>query len=754
MSRNGSGTYTLPSGNPVVTGTTISSTWANNTLTDIATAITGSIAADGQTPITGALVGASGTVEFGGVGQTKIPSGTTAQRAASPTDGMIRYNTDLQQYEGYKNGAWSIFGNGAGGTLFSDTVTATQGQTLITMPTGYVLGGDNLSVYVNGSRQIYNVNYTETSTTSFTFSSGLNEGDLVNYTIGASTSLSVNSASVLYNQGGTGAVDTNVEAKQQETVSVKDFGAVGDGTTDDTASIQNALDASTQVYFPSGTYLINSALTLSSNATLTGANSTIEWNASSFANAMIGTSINDIVIQGLIFNSTVAITASPTYGIYLQKASRVKISNCKTNNVNLIYTLSSQSLYANVVSDETSGSFNCSRDVLVEHCTIYGPGNTNQAALGGIFMQYTLRFAVTNCSVQNSGHGIHWWGGDANTDGALANARKCFNGSITNCNVTNVCGGGIWGSMGQYVVVSGNTVNTCADVGIDFEGCFDCSATGNAVSSCTNGCLTTFFLNKNIVFSGNTVVQSVAGQPAYRCNNAGQTADNKDITFSGNTFRGDGVITSVDFVGGPAQIINISSNTFRNCYISTFTVSTEAINIVGNNFYFDVAAGSAFNCISANGTNNIGYTSIKNNQIVSKITQPNGSNAIFLGHNNFNYASYGYILGNTTSGFPIDITTSNTATNATSGYINIKDNDLGVPSYVRTESNTASAFNVVIVENNTYQTQPYPTTTPTTQRWDVSNKVYFSAPTSGGYIGAVCTAVGTPGTWKTFGVIS
>ena len=55
MSRNGSGTYSLPAGNPVVTGTTISSTWANNTMNDLAAAITGSIAADGQTPITGAL---------------------------------------------------------------------------------------------------------------------------------------------------------------------------------------------------------------------------------------------------------------------------------------------------------------------------------------------------------------------------------------------------------------------------------------------------------------------------------------------------------------------------------------------------------------------------------------------------------------------------------------------------------------------------------------------------------------------------
>ena len=55
MSRNGSGVYTLPAGNPVVTGTAISSTWANNTLSDIASAITGSLAADGQTSLTGNL---------------------------------------------------------------------------------------------------------------------------------------------------------------------------------------------------------------------------------------------------------------------------------------------------------------------------------------------------------------------------------------------------------------------------------------------------------------------------------------------------------------------------------------------------------------------------------------------------------------------------------------------------------------------------------------------------------------------------
>lgn len=55
MSRNGSGVYTLPAGNPVVTGSTISTTWANNTLNYIAATLTDSVAADGQTPMTGNL---------------------------------------------------------------------------------------------------------------------------------------------------------------------------------------------------------------------------------------------------------------------------------------------------------------------------------------------------------------------------------------------------------------------------------------------------------------------------------------------------------------------------------------------------------------------------------------------------------------------------------------------------------------------------------------------------------------------------
>jgi len=55
MPRNGSGTYSLPAGNPVVTGTVISSTVHNNTMSDIADELTNSVDKDGQTVITGDL---------------------------------------------------------------------------------------------------------------------------------------------------------------------------------------------------------------------------------------------------------------------------------------------------------------------------------------------------------------------------------------------------------------------------------------------------------------------------------------------------------------------------------------------------------------------------------------------------------------------------------------------------------------------------------------------------------------------------
>jgi len=71
-------------------------------------------------------------------------------------------------------------------------------------------------------------------------------------------------------QAGTGAVQRTVESKLQETVSVKDFGAVGDGVTNDAPAVQAALNASqsSMLIFPPGTYKLNSNVTGLNNQTV------------------------------------------------------------------------------------------------------------------------------------------------------------------------------------------------------------------------------------------------------------------------------------------------------------------------------------------------------------------------------------------------------------------------------------------------------------------------------------------------------
>lgn len=64
----------------------------------------------------------------------------------------------------------------------------------------------------------------------------------------------------------TGAITRSVEAKLQDYVDVRDFGATGDGSTDDTIAIQSAINSGAKlVYFPAGIYRTTSTLTISSS---------------------------------------------------------------------------------------------------------------------------------------------------------------------------------------------------------------------------------------------------------------------------------------------------------------------------------------------------------------------------------------------------------------------------------------------------------------------------------------------------------
>jgi len=76
MPRTGTGIYNLPAGQPVVTGTTISSTTFNTLTADLATALTSSLASDGQTVPTA-------NIQLGGFKLTNVGAGSATTDGAT-----------------------------------------------------------------------------------------------------------------------------------------------------------------------------------------------------------------------------------------------------------------------------------------------------------------------------------------------------------------------------------------------------------------------------------------------------------------------------------------------------------------------------------------------------------------------------------------------------------------------------------------------------------------------------------------------
>ena len=72
----------------------------------------------------------------------------------------------------------------------------------------------------------------------------------------------INSTKLSFTQTGTGAVARTLDDRLKEFVSVKDFGAVGDGIADDTSAIQAAINTNKNITFPIGRYKVSDTITI------------------------------------------------------------------------------------------------------------------------------------------------------------------------------------------------------------------------------------------------------------------------------------------------------------------------------------------------------------------------------------------------------------------------------------------------------------------------------------------------------------
>lgn len=197
-----------------------------------------------------------------------------------------------------------------------------------------------------------------------------------------------------FRQSGDGVATRTVQAKLRELVSVKDFGAVGDGVADDTTAIQAALNLGGPIYFPSGTYL-SSPLTCGDNTMLYGdgfASSKIKLKNASAGALLTATDAGNFSLSDLAFDANYANCPSGTYCVGIDGTQTgdtgyaidaCEFSNAKQIGVYQTGTYAKSSFTNSVVKGcQTDGFAFFGDNVLVQNNRCFGNGRFGILALG------------------------------------------------------------------------------------------------------------------------------------------------------------------------------------------------------------------------------------------------------------------------------------------------------------------------------------------------------------------------------------
>lgn len=282
-------------------------------------------------------------------------------------------------------------------TVSEEVKIATQGQTVFTLTTmSYIPGISNLSVFVDGVNQYLGSSYTETNSTTVTFSQGLHVGAVVKFsTVRNLTSGSADSSSVTFLQAGNGAVTRSVQSKLRESVSVKDFGAVGDGTTDDTVAIQAAINSGAQkVIFPKGEYKTTAPLLVPSNSYLFGEMATIKkYGATQYSG-----------VDAIIYLSGSVVSRVRIIGFNLTTDQAVPYTATAIHNGTVITDIELQNIKASSIfyGLRLAGGYQVSIDNFTANACYTGvyidPTGSAATNMTSIF--------ASNLNVSNAGHGL------------------------------------------------------------------------------------------------------------------------------------------------------------------------------------------------------------------------------------------------------------------------------------------------------------------------------------------------------------
>lgn len=277
------------------------------------------------------------------------------------------------------------------------------------------------------------------------------------------------SSKLAFLQSGTAATTRTVDSKLKDIVSVKDFGAVGNGVTDDTAAIQAAIDTAYlagggEVNFPEGTFLVSATIFVPQRVTLVGKGSGFVNQYSSNYAAPKGTvlflktgSNVSVVLFRCRLTNNGGVLEETTLG-----GRNVDIRHF--GGMRGITIWGNRSLNQSpAIRDLNTAGFGVviegSRyvrieDTVIMYCAESGLSQTSyDYGTGSISTNNTQLSRVS--SLSNYGDGFRLFGGDSIFSNLNAGANN-GSGIVTACSGT-MTGGLAWNNHGNGFIATGNT---------------------------------------------------------------------------------------------------------------------------------------------------------------------------------------------------------------------------------------------------------------------------------------------------------